>query len=76
MKYALNLSEDYRILSSTFEEYATDNAVIVDTLPDGDNYDYRYIDGEYIYDPIVVPEQPESEPTVNDIINALLGVSE
>lgn len=76
MKYALSLAEDYRILSSTFEEYATDNAVIVDTLPDGDNYDYRYIDGEYIYDPIVVPEQPELEPTVNDIINALLGVSE
>lgn len=51
MKYALNLAEDGRILSVTFEEYAPVDAVIVDHIPEGDITDFRYVDGEYISDP-------------------------
>jgi len=53
--YALNLSPDNRILSATFEEYAAPGQPIVDHLPDGDVSDYRYIDGEYVYDPVPEP---------------------
>lgn len=51
MKYALNLAEDGRILSVTFEEYAPADAVIVKYIPEGDITDFRYVDGEYISDP-------------------------
>lgn len=76
MRYALNLSEEGRILSATFEKYAFANNVIVDYLPEGDISDYCYINGEYIYDPIPKPAQPEPEPTTDEILNALLGVNE
>ena len=58
MKYALSLATDCHILSVTYEKYATINAVIVESLPDGDVSEYRYVDGIYIYDPI-----PEEDPT-------------
>jgi hypothetical protein len=75
MKYALNLAEDGRILSATYEKYAPADAVLVDELPEGNLYEYRYVDGAYVYDPIPEPEQPEPEPTADDILNALLGVT-
>ena len=76
MKYALNLAEDGRILSATYEKYAPENAVLVDTLPDGDISDYLYQDGSYVYDPLLVPEEPaepktpESESNVWDELDA------
>lgn len=76
MKYALNLAEGGRILSATYEKYASEGAVIVDTLPDGDISDYRYVDGEYVYEPLPVEPEPEAEPTDTDVLNALLGVTE
>lgn len=57
MGYALNLSEEGRVLSATFEEYAPINAVIVDNIPDGNICDFMYVDGEYIYDPITEPDR-------------------
>lgn len=75
MRYALNLAEDGRILSVTFEKYAPADAVIVETLPDGDVSEYRYVNGEFIYDPLPEPEQPEPEATADDVLNALLGVT-
>ena len=69
MKYALNLAEDGRILSVTFEKYAPEDAVLVDELPDGNLYEYRYADGDFVYDPIPV-EQVEEEPSQLDIIEA------
>ncbi len=59
--YALNLSSDGRILSATYPEFAPEDAIIVDILPDGDISDYLYINGEYIYDPLPAPEEPETE---------------
>jgi hypothetical protein len=76
MRYALNLGEDGRILSVTFEKYASEGMPIVEELPEGNVADYRYVDGEYIYDPLPVPEPPAVEPTADDVLNALLGVTE
>lgn len=59
MKYALNLADDGRILSATYPQYAPADAVTVDALPEGDIYEYRYVDGAYIHDPLPEPEQPE-----------------
>lgn len=73
MKYALNLAEDGRILSATYEEFSAEGMPIVDALPDGDIADYLYIDGEYIHDPLPKPE-PEQIETTDDVLNALLGV--
>ena len=60
-KYALNLDADGRILSATYESYAVPGMPIVEGLPDGDITDYKYINNEYVYDPLPDPE-PE-EPT-------------
>ena len=76
MSYALNLDSDNRILSVTFDQYAPASQPRVDELPEGDISDYKYINNEYIYDPIPVPPAPEPEPTADDILNALLGVEE
>ena len=73
--YALNLAEDGRVLSATDPKYAP-NAVTVVTLPDGDIYEYRLVDGVFVHDPLPVPEEPTvtEEPTADDVLNALLGV--
>lgn len=57
MKYALNLAEDGRILSATYEKYAPADAVLVDGLPEGDISDYLYRSGEYVHDPLPEPEE-------------------
>lgn len=60
-KYALNLDADGRILSATYEAYATASMSLVETLPDNDITDYKYINNEYVYDPLPKPE-PDPEP--------------
>ena len=62
--YALNLAEDGRILSAwvVLPDGKYVGMPLVDTLPDGDIYEYRYENGEYIHDPLPEPEQPEPEP--------------
>lgn len=72
-KYALNLDADGRILSATYKSYAATGMPIVNTLPHNDIADYKYINGEFIYDPLPEPIQSQ-EPTTEDIINALLGI--
>lgn len=59
LMYALKLDSDNRILSATFEQFAEEGDVIVDTLPEGDIHDYKYIDGGYIHDP--APTEPAIE---------------
>ncbi len=62
--YALNLDKETgRILSATFEQYAPADAPRVDALPDGNIADYLYQNGEYVYDPLPVPEEPEQPET-------------
>ena len=78
-KYALNIAEDGRVLSATYEKYATKNAVLIDSIPEGDISNYRYVNGGYIYDPLPKSEpviEPETNITADDILNTLLGVTE
>lgn len=73
-KYALNLDEDGRILSATYETYAAPSMPLVEALPDGDITDYKYIDGSYVYDPLPKPEPTKpQEPTGDDLWDILLG---
>lgn len=66
MRYALNLADDGHILSATYEEFAPTGAPLVDELPEGDLSDYRFTDGECVYDPLPIPEPPApSEPDDN-----------
>ena len=60
-KYSLNLGENGRVLSVCvcIEGQTYEN--IVDSFPDGDVSEYRYVDGEFIHDPEPKPD-PE-EPT-------------
>lgn len=71
MKYVLNLAEDGRVLSVAEQLYIPENATVVETFPDGDTYEYRYIDGEFIHDPLPQPEQPEAQPTDSERIAEL-----
>lgn len=72
-KYALNLGDDGRILSATYETYAAPGMPLVETLPDGDISDYKYINSEYVYDPLPKPEPTKLEPTGDDLWDILLG---
>ena len=74
--YALNLDTDNRILSAcTVLSIGTyDGMPIVNTLPDGDITDYKYIDGKYVYDPLPDPVEPDPEPTTDEVLDVLLGI--
>ena len=87
-KYALNLGNNGRILSVCvcIEGQTYEN--IVDSFPDGDVSEYRYVDGEFIHDPEPTPEPQPTEPTVEEdtlsmlvdheerLINLELGLTE
>lgn len=72
--YSLNLDTDNRILSACVCLDGFEYTNIVDALPDGDISDYKYIDGEYVYDPLPEPEPQPTEPTADEILDALLGI--
>ena len=73
--YALNLAEDGRVLSATEDQYGAEGQPRVATLPESDLYDYKYVDSEFIYDPLPQPEPPEPVETADDVLNALLGIT-
>ena len=63
--YALNLDpEDNRVLSATKDKSGAEGQPRVDHLPDDDISDYRFIDGEFVYDPLPKPPEPEPEPAM------------
>ena len=72
--YSLNLDKDGRILSACvcLEGFEYEN--VVDTLPNGSISDYKYISGEYVYDPLPEPEPQPKEPTTDNVLDALLGI--
>lgn len=72
--YSLNLSEDNRVLSACVCLELFEYTNVVDTLPEGDISDYKYIDGEYVYDPLPEPEPQPVEPTADDVLDVLLGI--
>lgn len=63
--YALNLAEDGRVLSATEDQYGAEGQPRVATLPSGetpeenDISNYRYVDSEFVYDPLPQPEPEE-----------------
>ena len=71
-QYALNLASDGRVLSATYQKYASYNSVIVNKLPEGNIYEYKYINGEYLYDPIQVDSAIE-QPSQLDRIEAQIA---
>ena len=72
--YALNLDKDGRILSACICLEGFEYTNIVDALPEGDISNYKYIGGEYVYDPLPEPEPEPKEPTTDDVLDALLGI--
>ena len=70
MKFALNVAEDGRVLSVTYPEYAPDDALLVDEIPDGDVSDYIYKDGDFVHDPLPKPSLHKELPTQLDRIEA------
>ena len=72
--YSLNLSDDNRILSACVCLDYFESTNVVDILPEGDISNYKYIDGEYVYDPLPEPEPQPVEPTADDVLDVLLGI--
>lgn len=72
--YSLNLDADNRILSACICLDGFEYTNIVDILPEGDISDYKYIGGEFVYDPLPEPEPQPVEPTADDVLDALLGI--
>lgn len=66
LRYAIELAEDNRVVSVTYESYATEKMQIVDVIPEGNITEYRYENGEFIHDPLPQEETEEEEPTVED----------
>ena len=69
-KYAIAVAEDNRIIYATFDKYAGDNTVIVDSIPDGDITDYLYVNGEFVYDPLPKHDPATDEPSQLDRVEA------
>ena len=59
----MNLGDDGRILSATYERFAPAGAPIVEALPEGDITEYRFVDGGYVHEPLPPAPQPPKEPT-------------
>lgn len=72
LAYALNIADDGRVLSVTYAKYAPADAVMVEELPEGNITDYRYVDGEFVHDPLPKPVPPSapSEVSVWDELDA------
>jgi hypothetical protein len=69
MRYALSVDKDGRILSVTYEEFASNGMQIVEKLPDADLSDYLYIDNEFVFSPKL---KIGLEPTVRDDMDAMI----
>ena len=69
-KYALNLAEDGRVLSATYERFAAPGAVLVEAIPEGNLSDYRFQDGDFVYDPLPDPEPVAEKPSQFDRVEA------
>ena len=67
MSYAITLDGENRIMQAADPEYAPLDAVLVDTLPDGNIHDYRYVDGAYVHDPLPAPEVVHTPDPIDDL---------
>ena len=69
-KLALVLDDNNRILHVAWYMKPPSSAIIIDrnALPDGDITKYKYIDNEFIYDPLPEPEPEIPTPTEEERI--------
>lgn len=63
--YALNLSEDNRILSVTSDEFAPAEQPRVETLPEGNIIEYKFINDEFVYEPL--PEVVDNSARIAEL---------
>lgn len=73
------IDETNRITAASETHHCGDDEIVVD-IPkevwENGIHDYKYENGEWVYEPVPKPEQPEREETADDVLNALLGVTE
>ena len=72
-KLVLVLDDNNRILHVDWYLNPPSNAIIIDrnVLPDGNITQYKYIDNEFIYDPLPEPEPEIPAPTAEERITEL-----
>ena len=69
---AIKVAADGRLLPAQFPFGDNpEEAIHVESLPEGNVLDYKYINGEFVYDPLPI-RKPEPEPTQLDRIEAQL----
>ena len=69
----LELGEDGRVVSVAWYRKPPEGALIVPSsaLPEGDCLQYRYVNGEFVHDPLPEPEPEPEPPTPEERIAAL-----
>ena len=69
----LRLGKDGRVLCAAWYRVPPAGAVIVprSALPEGDVTQYRYVDGEFVHDPMPEPEPETPAPTPEERITAM-----
>lgn len=58
----IDVGPDNRITGVRYPKFADHGDTVVDKLPEGDPLDYKYVDGQFFYDPLPKPPEPEPEP--------------
>lgn len=77
--YALRLAKDGRILEVMDERYKTEDTPMVEDYPHGEEVnlvDYKYQNGEWVYDPIPVETVPTPQGNADDITDLQLAMAE
>lgn len=56
----IDVGSDNRVTGVRYPKFADHGDTVVDKLPEGDLLDYKYVDGQFVYDPL--PRPPEPDP--------------
>ena len=69
----IDVGPDDRITGVRYPKFADHGDTVVDKLPEGDPLDYKYVDGQFVYDPLPKPPEPEPEQGLDERVNKLEG---
>lgn len=67
----IDVGADGRIAGVRYPKFAATGDTVVEKLPDGELADYRYVDGQYVYDPLPDPEPEPDAPTLEERVEVL-----
>lgn len=67
----IDVGPDNRVTGVRYPKFADHGDTVVDKLPDGDPLDYKYVDGQFVYDPLPKPPAPEPEPGLDERVTKL-----